>query len=149
MVEHIEEFGARLVNRANHGATSLRQRLQQRYTLETRRTVQPAAKILYLLNIYIEPSVQLNRYQRARMTIHWWSLNVCHYSLTVSVLWFLLRVKWEISVCAGMTIKYSNIIDGNLYLNCSSVVANRHSSVYMIKVAWTFLAVLIHLRLFG
>jgi len=38
---------------------------------------------------------------------------------------------------AGMTafVKYSNIIDGNLYLNCSSAVANRHSSVYMIKVA--------------
>ena len=37
----------------------------------------------------------------------------------------------------GMTAfaKYSNIIDGNLYLNCSSVVVNRHSSVYMIKVA--------------
>jgi len=70
------------------------------------------------------------------------------------VLWFLLRVKREISVCAGMTtfVKYSNIIDGNLYLNCSSVVVNRHSSVglYMIKVAWTFVTVLMtHLRLFG
>ena len=32
-------------------------------------------------------------------------------------------------------VKYSNIVDGNLYLNCSSVVVNRHSSVYMIKVA--------------
>lgn len=40
VVEHLEESSARLVDRADDGAASARQRLEQRDTLEARRAVQ-------------------------------------------------------------------------------------------------------------
>ena len=43
MVEHLEELGTGLVDGADDGAAALRQRLEQRQTLEARRAVQTAA----------------------------------------------------------------------------------------------------------
>ena len=42
MVEHLEELGTGLVDGADDGAAALRQRLEQRQTLEARRAVQTA-----------------------------------------------------------------------------------------------------------
>jgi len=43
VIEHAEEFCARLMDRTDYCATAESQELQQRQTLETRWTIQPAA----------------------------------------------------------------------------------------------------------
>ena len=42
VIKHLEELGARLVDCADDGASTLSQRFEQRQTLEARRTVQSA-----------------------------------------------------------------------------------------------------------